>query len=51
MGKQTIANFVENQAILGELKRIGVNYAQGYGIGRPQPLADIQLSRAPEFLP
>lgn len=34
---KTIAEFVENDAILTELKKIGINYAQGYGIGKPQP--------------
>ena len=38
MGKQTIAEFVENDAILKKLKEIGVDYAQGYGIAMPQPL-------------
>jgi diguanylate cyclase (GGDEF)-like protein/PAS domain S-box-containing protein len=42
MGIQTIAEFVENQDILLELKRMGVNYAQGYGVAKPKPLADIQ---------
>ena len=42
MGIQTIAEFVENQDIMLELKRMGVNYAQGYGIAKPRPLADIQ---------
>lgn len=41
MGKQTIAEFVENDAILEKLKEIGVDYAQGYGIGKPQPLMEI----------
>jgi diguanylate cyclase (GGDEF)-like protein/PAS domain S-box-containing protein len=35
MGMQTIAEFVENDEIKGMLRAIGVNYAQGYGIGRP----------------
>ncbi|VXD22556.1 putative Diguanylate cyclase [Planktothrix serta PCC 8927] len=34
---KTIAEFVENDAILTELKKIGIDYAQGYGIGKPQP--------------
>lgn len=38
MGKKTIAEFVESDAILLKLREIGVNYAQGYGIGRPQPI-------------
>lgn len=37
MGKQTIAEFVENDAILQALREIGVDYAQGYGVGRPEP--------------
>jgi len=38
MGIQTIAEFVENDAILGKLQELNVDYAQGYGIGRPRPL-------------
>ncbi|MDO8826253.1 EAL domain-containing protein [Methylophaga sp.] len=38
MGKKTIAEFVENEAILTMLKTIGVDYAQGYHIGRPKPV-------------
>ena len=38
MGKQTIAEFVENEAILAKLREIGVDYAQGYGIARPRPI-------------
>ena len=36
MGMQTIAEFVENDMIKGVLREIGVGYAQGYGIGKPQ---------------
>ncbi len=35
---KTIAEFVEDGDILGILEAIGVDYAQGYGIGRPEPL-------------
>lgn len=38
MNIQTIAEFVENDAIISQLKKIGVNYAQGYGIDKPAPL-------------
>lgn len=44
MGKQTIAEFVENQQILDELVEIGVDFAQGYHLGKPKPLANIQRS-------
>jgi diguanylate cyclase (GGDEF)-like protein len=36
-GLKTIAEFVENEAIVDVLKEIGVDFAQGYGIGRPEP--------------
>ncbi|MEM9274500.1 MAG: EAL domain-containing protein, partial [Cyanobacteria bacterium P01_F01_bin.143] len=35
MGIKTIAEFVENDEILQVLAEIGVDYAQGYGIGKP----------------
>lgn len=37
MGMKTIAEFVENDAIKNILKEIGVDYAQGFGIFKPQP--------------
>ncbi|MBN2441430.1 MAG: EAL domain-containing protein [Spirochaetales bacterium] len=37
MGLQTIAEYVENDDILNALKKIGVNFVQGYGIARPEP--------------
>ena len=39
MNIKTIAEFVENEAIFDRLKQIGIDYAQGYGIEKPQPLA------------
>ncbi|WOT06924.1 putative bifunctional diguanylate cyclase/phosphodiesterase [Shewanella youngdeokensis] len=38
MGIETVAEFVENQEIMDQLRIIGINYAQGYAIGRPQAL-------------
>ncbi len=38
MGKKTIAEFVENMAILEVLREIGVDYAQGNALGVPVPL-------------
>lgn len=41
LGICTIAEFVENDAILQHLVDMGIDYAQGYGIEPPRPLADI----------
>jgi diguanylate cyclase (GGDEF)-like protein/PAS domain S-box-containing protein len=41
MGIQTIAEFVETDEILGALRTIGVDFAQGYRIEKPQPLTQI----------
>ncbi|RTE65295.1 EAL domain-containing protein [Amphritea opalescens] len=38
MGKQTIAEFVENEEILEHLRSMGVDFAQGYCISKPSPL-------------
>jgi diguanylate cyclase (GGDEF)-like protein len=38
MQLQTIAEFVENDAIRDKLVMIGVDYGQGYGLGKPAPL-------------
>jgi diguanylate cyclase (GGDEF)-like protein/PAS domain S-box-containing protein len=35
-GKQTIAEFAENQEIITMLQSLGVDYAQGYGVSQPQ---------------
>ncbi len=35
---QTVAEFVENDAIRAAMTNIGVDYLQGYGLHRPEPL-------------
>lgn len=40
-GMKTVAEFVEDERTLKLLRKIGVDYAQGYGIGRPAPLDEI----------
>jgi EAL domain-containing protein (putative c-di-GMP-specific phosphodiesterase class I) len=44
MGKQTIAEFVEDDALLACLRTMGIDFAQGYAIGKPQPLAVVQTA-------
>ena len=41
MGLKTIAEFVENEDILERLREVGVDYVQGYAIGKPMPIDDI----------
>lgn len=45
MGLQTIAEFVESEAILQRLREIGVDYVQGYWIEPPRPITEIWQSR------
>jgi Amt family ammonium transporter len=40
LGKQTIAEYVENEEILNILKDIGVDFAQGFHAGRPEPILE-----------
>jgi EAL domain-containing protein (putative c-di-GMP-specific phosphodiesterase class I) len=37
MGKGVIAECVESDEIFQALREVGVDYAQGYAIGRPEP--------------
>jgi diguanylate cyclase (GGDEF)-like protein/PAS domain S-box-containing protein len=41
MGKRTVAEFVEDDACKQLLKRLGVDFAQGYGVAKPMPLAEL----------
>ncbi|MDH5216428.1 MAG: EAL domain-containing protein [Gammaproteobacteria bacterium] len=41
MGKKTIAEFAESESIINKLQAIGVDYAQGYHIGKPFPLENL----------
>lgn len=48
MGIRTIAEYVETDAILSELRTVRVDFAQGYGISMPQPLHELlRLDDAP----
>ena len=38
MKLKTIAEFVESDAIKQKVDAIGIDFAQGYGIGKPQPI-------------
>jgi diguanylate cyclase (GGDEF)-like protein len=38
---QTVAEYVENEAIRVEVRKLGVDYAQGYHVGKPEPLDEL----------
>ncbi|KFI21694.1 EAL domain-containing protein [Nitrosococcus oceani] len=44
MGLKTIAEFVENEAVFEKLRLVGVDYAQGFAIGRPQPFSRMSMT-------
>lgn len=50
LGIRTVAESVEDEATLDVLREIGVDYAQGYAIGRPMPLEDY-LARCARGVP
>ncbi|MFO1418115.1 MAG: EAL domain-containing protein [Methylotetracoccus sp.] len=46
MGIKTIAEWVEDAETLSQLREIGVNFAQGYGLAEPMPFVPERLTRA-----
>jgi len=45
-GKKTVAEQVEDEQTLTLLARYGIDYAQGYHVGRPIPIMEMLASRA-----
>ena len=41
---KTVAEYVSNDEIYDAVKKIGIDFAQGYQIGKPKPLAEISAS-------
>jgi diguanylate cyclase (GGDEF)-like protein len=41
MSIDTVAEFVETKEIADEVRELGVDYAQGYAFGRPEPLDEV----------
>ena len=44
LGIETVAEYVENEEIAAEIRRLGVDYAQGYAYGKPEPLVALLQS-------
>jgi diguanylate cyclase (GGDEF)-like protein len=51
MGVHTVAESVENESVLAALALIGVDFVQGFHIGRPMPLEQIRLALQRRPLP
>jgi PAS domain S-box-containing protein len=47
IGVKTIAELVESESIIAKLRELGIDSAQGFGISRPLPLAEIGLKSPP----
>ena len=45
MGVKTIAEFVENNEVLSRVANIGIDYVQGYGVHKPEPLHQLKKSK------
>ncbi len=41
MGKKTVAEYVENSAVLEHLRSLGVDYGQGYQFSEPRPMDEL----------
>lgn len=45
LGLETIAEWAETPQLVESLREIGVDYAQGYGVGKPIALDEVRLDR------
>ncbi|HJQ40277.1 MAG TPA: EAL domain-containing protein, partial [Thermoanaerobaculia bacterium] len=46
-----VAEWVESEESIEQLRRLGVGYAQGYYIGMPRPLNDLLGEQVPPEVP
>ena len=49
MGLQTVGEYAESDEVVAALGAIGVDYAQGFGVQRPQPLPEQAVGEARPF--
>ena len=46
LGIKTVAEFVGDQATMDIVRELGVDFAQGYHLGRPQPVSSLRAATA-----
>jgi len=51
VGAKTIAEFVQDDETLTHLRQLGVDYAQGYALSKPQALSDLRTHLLPRLFP
>jgi diguanylate cyclase (GGDEF)-like protein/PAS domain S-box-containing protein len=51
VGMRTIAEYAENDEVIAVLRDLGVHYAQGYGVARPQPFDTEPAQRLDQAVP
>jgi diguanylate cyclase (GGDEF)-like protein/PAS domain S-box-containing protein len=49
MEKQTVAEFVEDETVMSVLRELGVDYGQGYYLGKPEIITDIDSEAVSEY--
>jgi diguanylate cyclase (GGDEF)-like protein/PAS domain S-box-containing protein len=50
MGKKTVAEFVTDQEMTDRLRQSGIDYAQGFHIGKPLPVSELSFTPARPML-
>ena len=50
LGKKTVAEFVTDRDMMDRLRRSGIDYAQGFGVGVPQPVVETFRDIEPRWL-
>ena len=50
LGKKTMAEMVETQELAEELRKMGVDYVQGYAYAKPQPLSNFSRTMGPRLV-
>jgi EAL domain-containing protein (putative c-di-GMP-specific phosphodiesterase class I) len=46
LGIKTVAEFVGDQETMDQVRKLGVDYAQGYHLGKPEPVANLREGSA-----
>lgn len=51
LGKITVAEWVENDAVLAQLREVGIGYAQGYAVHAPCPIGELMAGASVDKVP